>query len=187
MKNFIFLTIWIFVCISCSSQKNVFDKTTDTLSSNYFVSFENNIHIFLKVERDGVFADFILWDKYPRLLVSDTLFFDDHTCCYVGEKSTIYSKMGKPYIHIKKDNIVFFHDILQCIENDEFEYKKNIKEKNYAIWHELSIEYRKKTGTNSLIILNEIGQQRNINKKLEEYSFDDFVKEIELCRVLLNI
>ncbi len=186
MKYIIFLFLLMIGSISCLSQKKmVFDEATEKLSKTYYVSFKSNIHVLLKVENDIVAVDFVCWDKFPRQLVSDTLFFDENTQCYVGKISTIRSKKGEPYISADKDNSFFFYDFLQPLKDDEVGYSEHLKEKNYAVWHELSIEYREKMATESLRDFFEIGEERNISNKLETYSFDDFMKEVGICRKLL--
>lgn len=178
-------TTIIIVCISCLSQKEVL--TMNRLSESYYVSQEGNPHVFIKAEQNSVFVDFVLWDKFPRQLLSDTLYFDDNTHSYIGVFSTICSNNGKICVYVNKDHTNFFHHIPQkiYIKEDVIEYNKNINEKNYAVWQELAIEYQEKTGDSLLIHFHKVGQQRDIKKKLDSYSFAEFVKEIDKCRILL--
>ena len=93
MKPLFFLFLLMIVNISCLSQKAAFfDETTERLSETYYVSFKNNVHVFLKVEQDVVFADFVFWEKFPRRLVSDTLCYDENKQNYVGKSSIIRSR-----------------------------------------------------------------------------------------------
>ena len=184
--SLLLLLLLMIVNISCLSQEAAaFDETTERLSETYYVSFKSNVHVFLKVEQDVVFADFVFWEKFPRRLVSDTLCYDEKKQNYVGKSSIIRSRKGKPYVCVKKDNVVFFNDALYCLDNNETEYKEHIKEKNYAVWHELSVEYREKNASGSLRAFFDIGKERDISYKLETYSFEAFLKEVEICRELL--
>lgn len=188
MKSVLFFFMLMIISISCLSQNNkCFKETSFMPPEACYVSFENNIHVFLKVGIDCVYVDFVFWDKYPRQLVSDTLFFDPKTQKYSGKISVIDSRNDNIYISSKRNKEIFFYDISQPIKCDSVEYRNNIKEKNYAIWHELSIEYRERTNENTLHHFFEIGCQRNIKNKLETYSYDEFIKEIEICRYLLGI
>ena len=63
MKRTSFLFMLMMANISCLPQKAiVFDEITERLSEDYYVSTENNIHVFLKVEQDVVSADFVFWE-----------------------------------------------------------------------------------------------------------------------------
>ncbi len=183
MKPLFFLFLLMIVNISCLSQKAAFfDETTERLSETYYVSFKNNVHVFLKVEQDVVFADFVFWEKFPRRLVSDTLCYDENKQNYVGKSSIIRSRKGKPHVCVKKDNVVFFNDVSYCLENNETEYKEHIKEKNYAVWHEFWTEYREKNVPEGVRLFNVIRDERKISKKLETFSFEEFLEEVEICR-----
>lgn len=181
-----FILLLMIVNFSCLSQnKLIFDNTTDKLSNNYYISSDNQVHTFIKVEGDSVFADFILWNKFPRRLISDTLYYKSSTLGYQGSYTFIRSINRKSYICSKQNEVRFLGDIIQYITNDEAGYNNQIKEKNYALWYELSREYLEKTGENALTRFFEVSKQRNISIKLKNYSFDDFVKEVEICKKLL--
>lgn len=186
MTRAFLIPLLMIVNVSCLSQKKlIFDDITDKLSKDYYVSSDHQVHTFIKVENDIVFADFILWNKFPRRLISDTLYYNGSTHGYQGNFTFIRSINGKPYICTKQDEVQFFGDIIQHLTNDDAVYYNNIKEKNYALWYELSREYQEKTGKSSLTCFFEVGKRRNIKTKLDNYSFDDFTKEVEVCKKLL--
>lgn len=186
MKRTSFLFMLMMANISCLPQKAiVFDEITERLSEDYYVSTENNILVFLKVEQDVVSADFVFWEKFPIRLASDTLSFDESAGMYVGKISNIRSMKGKPYVCAKKDDVIFFSDVTRCLKCDEVEYKERITEKNYAVWHELWVEYRERNVPEAMRIFNELREERDISDKLENLSFEDFMKEVRICRELL--
>lgn len=187
-KHSIFSILIIIVCISCSSRKEVlFNATMNRLPETLYVSLEGNPHVFIKSKQDSVFVDFVLWEKYPRQLLSDTLYFDDNTYSYLGRFSTICSINGKLCVYVYKYHTNSLQYLPQKIyvKENVVDYNKNIHEKNYAIWREFAIEYQEKTGDSLLVHFHKVSQQRDIKNKLDSYSFAEFVKEIEKCRIIL--
>lgn len=142
----------------------------DKLFTNVFVDVRGNLAI----------ADFILFDKFPRELITDTLLYNADSLAFLGQTSRI--AVIDKNIYISSQGQIFGKKIKLKITNNKTHYEEHINEyKNYAVWYETYIEYLVMNGNNEEAgkYFKEQGQEYQVKSKMDHLSHEDFLIELE--------
>ncbi len=142
---------------------------TKILNGYYYGNDKMFTSVFVKISGDTAFVDFIFFQKYPRELLSDTLFYQDNHI-FTGRIVNILPESNKYYICTNQESKVFGNKVKIKIKSNELYYQKHIDEfKNYAVWHECYSEFMRKNDYKNEAdkYFRELSKKNNIKLKID--------------------
>jgi len=135
-------------------------------------------------------ADFIYWDKFPRILLSDTLIFNEQDKIFLGKLSKLYIKKVNILLGTNDTSKIFNYKIEIKFSQDKFYKKKKVIDdyKKLAVLNNYFDEYLNKNinEVEAKKCFNEIQKKYLPKSKLDTLSFADFLKEFEKFKLELS-
>lgn len=176
------ILIFQFSLIISSNIFNTLSIDMDKIPSGYYHGGDKiSTGVFVKIESDKAIADFILKDKYPRELLTDTLYYRQNDNTWQGKVSEIYQKQEKYYVRSKATLFIFGSKKEIRIKTDENYYKYIDEYKNLAVLHMFHDEYQKKNGdkANSEEHFQEILRKYNLSQVQKHENYLIELKKLE--------
>lgn len=169
------------MCLCCNTSRQV---TVYARMSNGYYHGNDKLFTdaFVKVVDDTAFVDFILFEKYPRELLSDTLFYDSANQMFLGRISGIIFKNGRYHISTVKESIIFGKKAEIKLNPDELYYRNNINQrKNHVVWYQ---SYRAYMSNNNNKVearkyFQEQGKKNSMKSMINTLSHADFLKALD--------
>lgn len=181
MKYLTIIFIVFLFSFCCNIQKQVLIDTK--ISDGYYYGNDKLFtNVFVKVAGDTALIDFILFQKYPRELLSDTLLYYASNHMFSGRTTNILLKNGRNYICTNQESMVFDKKVEIKLKPNETYYKKHINEyKNYAVWHQCYKEYLMNNDNkdDARMYFQVQSKKKNIKSMLDTYSHKYFLKELD--------
>ncbi|HVK49194.1 MAG TPA: hypothetical protein VM488_15145 [Pseudobacter sp.] len=140
MKNFLSLFIACFILSSCYFKPTKF-AANSRLQDGFYRSGNGWANTYFRVSGDTAFADFILIDKFPRELESDTLYYHVASQSWKSHKGQL-AQQGKLYQYTS------YYTCNTCSVEKQYNIKSELRKdtklnqqyidtyKNYAVVNE---------------------------------------------------
>lgn len=182
--NFLLVMIMIF-CNNLSGQVNDDPKIPD---GYYYGNDHLFTNVFVNVSYDTAFVDIIFIQKYPRDIISDTLFYNNDDLMFVGKITKILLHDGEKYIHTIEESTVFGKKFEIQLNSDEAYYKDHIdKYKNYASWYQCYSEFLMKHNKGEARkYFRELEKKNDVKLIMDTCSYKDFVRTMNRIKKELN-
>jgi hypothetical protein len=178
----------IVISFCCHSSMQVFDDAND-INGYYFGSDKSFTSVFVRLAGDTAFADFILFQKYPRDLLTDTLLWEPGNRKFFGHHTFILQKDKNYFVYTNENSMVFDKQLSIKIKPNESYYKNYLNEyKNSAFLYKYYKEYLKSKE-------NKEEARKQFQKQLKEYGFETmmdtlnhkaFIEEVEKFKTKLH-
>jgi hypothetical protein len=68
------------------------------ITKGYYRGAVFMLNVFVRVSDDTAFVDFVVWDKYPREVTADTLYYSQVGNAWQGKYSVLISRDDKHYL-----------------------------------------------------------------------------------------
>lgn len=166
------------------------NKLTTKIQDGYYYGSDKLFNIaFLKMMKDTAIADFIVFQKFPRAVLTDTLLYNVANNIWLGRKSKLYQKKGKYHLATLTDSTTFGKSDIR-IYLDEALYKKKINEyKSLAVWREYYENNLKKNRNKEEVTrqFTALEKKYNLNKLAKTLIHSEFLVEFEKFKLELNL
>lgn len=153
------------------------------LPNGYYENWKYSPTLYLKISNDTAFADFIIIDKFPRNLISDTLFYNSAAKYWKSEQN-ILQQSGAYYEFFNISNQGRRKVVIRTIRTNKLLNKKTVdRTKNYAYVNREQTKYQQVATDRSRY--NRIRQKFGLFDSLEIMSHEELIIAFEKFKVEL--
>lgn len=122
--------------------------------------------VFVNAKPDTAIVDFILFEKFPRELLTDTLIYNATGRQYKGRMAVLFEKGPDYYVKLETDSATFNNKKALRIKSDKGYYVKSIDEyKNIAVWNSYYRGYMKRS-------VNKVNSRKRFHQLEEQFHLD---------------
>ena len=187
MNKFILYAMLIMV-VSCNNLK-LPKKQANPLIEGYYMGFAPFEKNYLFIKNDCIIVDQIHVEKFPRSLISDTLFFNSRDNNWTGKLFSFY--YYKNHFHLRNLKYTTHKNRFRIkLRNDEVYYKENINsDKNYGVWREYYISQIRSNPKEEMLRVKKFTaliDRYSLYNKIGGYSHQDFLLLFEKIKLEFN-
>lgn len=143
------------------------------------------LNVFMRVSGDTAFVDFVSWDKFPRDVRVDTLYYNLQHDSWTGKYTELTTKREKHYIRQKEQSpspILGEKVDLRMKSEEELDSRK-VDPRNRAMLNAYYLEFLKKHNTPEKRLLYYQALYQMVTKHADH---DLFRKQFEMYRTTLE-
>jgi hypothetical protein len=155
------------------------------ITNGYYRGAVFMFSIFMRVSGDTAFVDFVAWDKYPREVAADTLYYSEVENAWQGKYSVLISRDDKQYLRHREQSsrhILAPKADYRVKPEEKFDGRK-VDSRNSAMLNNYYLNFLQHHATERerLLYYNTLYHMvsKRYNHDVFQYYFDKYRKELE--------